>query len=90
MRSGWTMLLVSVALAATPAMAQTRGDVGEIKLGQTMPYSGPLSPLSGVGKAEIAYFKSLNETQGGIAGRDRKSTRLNSSHVSESRMPSSA
>ena len=27
---------------------------------------------------------------GGARGRDRKSTRLNSSHVSESRMPSSA
>ena len=27
---------------------------------------------------------------GGVSGKDRKSTRLNSSHVSESRMPSSA
>ena len=35
-------------------------------------------------------FKSTLEFAYGYAARDRKSTRLNSSHVSESRMPSSA
>lgn len=40
----------------------------EIKLGQTVPYSGPLSALSVDGKVEQAYFAMLNE-HGGINGR---------------------
>ncbi len=68
------VLLAAAAVAAIgPAAAQKAYDPGasdgEIRLGQTMPYSGPLSALSGVGKAEVAYFKSLNEEQGGINGR---------------------
>ena len=39
-----------------------------IKLGQTMPYSGPASAYSAIGRAEIAYFKMLND-KGGINGR---------------------
>ncbi len=53
-----------------PARAQKNQGPGvtdtEITLGQTMPYSGPLSVLSGVGKGQAAYFKSLNEEQGGV------------------------
>ncbi len=40
----------------------------EIKIGQTMPYSGPASAYSAIGKAETAYFKMINE-QGGVNGR---------------------
>ncbi|GGC85281.1 ABC transporter substrate-binding protein [Chelatococcus reniformis] len=40
----------------------------EIKLGQTMPYSGPASAYSLQGITELAYFKRLNE-RGGINGR---------------------
>jgi branched-chain amino acid transport system substrate-binding protein len=40
----------------------------EIKLGQTMPYSGPASAYGTIGKAEGAYFKMINE-QGGISGK---------------------
>jgi branched-chain amino acid transport system substrate-binding protein len=40
----------------------------EIKIGQTMPYSGPASAWSVIGKAELAYFKAINE-QGGVNGR---------------------
>ena len=40
----------------------------EIKLGQTMPYSGPVSALSALGKAELAYFDMLNAS-GGVNGR---------------------
>jgi branched-chain amino acid transport system substrate-binding protein len=40
----------------------------EIKIGNTMPYSGPLSSYSTIGKVEAAYFKMVNE-QGGINGR---------------------
>jgi branched-chain amino acid transport system substrate-binding protein len=33
----------------------------EIKIGQTMPYSGPASFFSVVGRTEAAYFKMMNE-----------------------------
>jgi branched-chain amino acid transport system substrate-binding protein len=40
----------------------------EIKLGNTGPYSGPASSYSAVPKAEVAYWKMIND-QGGINGR---------------------
>lgn len=66
--------LLQLALAplvlAAPAWARQGGSAakGEIKLGQTMPYSGPLSALSAVGKVQTRYFTMLNES-GGINGR---------------------
>jgi branched-chain amino acid transport system substrate-binding protein len=40
----------------------------DIKIGQTMPYSGPASSYGVIGRAEAAYFKMINE-QGGVNGR---------------------
>jgi branched-chain amino acid transport system substrate-binding protein len=40
----------------------------EVKIGQTMPYSGPASMYGTIGRAEAAYFRSIND-QGGINGR---------------------
>ena len=40
----------------------------EIKIGQTMPYSGPVSAYGVIGRTEAAYFKMINE-QGGLNGR---------------------
>ena len=40
----------------------------EIKLGQTMPYSGPLSSFSRFGRVEAAYLRKINAS-GGINGR---------------------
>jgi ABC-type branched-subunit amino acid transport system substrate-binding protein len=40
----------------------------EIKIGQTAPYSGPASPYGVIGRAEIAFFKMIND-MGGINGR---------------------
>src|SRR5271157_3697700 len=51
------------ARAETPGVTDT-----EIKMGQTMPYSGPASAYGVIGRAEAAYFKMINE-QGGINGR---------------------
>ncbi|MBL0897401.1 MAG: ABC transporter substrate-binding protein [Reyranella sp.] len=66
-------LTLAAAAAASPAHAQKKYDPGssdtEIRLGQTLPYSGPASVLSGIGKGQVAYFRYLNETQGGINGR---------------------
>jgi len=40
----------------------------EIKIGQTVPFSGPASAYATIGKAELAYFKMIN-AQGGVNGR---------------------
>src|SRR5262249_18698438 len=39
----------------------------EIVIGQTMPYSGPASALSAVGKVQTRYFQMIND-RGGING----------------------
>ncbi|HEY4985432.1 MAG TPA: ABC transporter substrate-binding protein, partial [Bradyrhizobium sp.] len=54
---------------ATAEAAEMRGvSATEIKIGQTMPYSGPVSAFGALGKGEVGYFKMLNE-RGGINGR---------------------
>ncbi|MCP9629440.1 ABC transporter substrate-binding protein [Rhodopseudomonas palustris] len=64
----------AVLLAAGGGAARAGGsyDPGAsdsaIKLGQTMPYSGPASAYSVIGRAEAAYFRMLND-KGGINGR---------------------
>ena len=40
----------------------------EIKIGNTMPYSGPASAWGVIGKSEAAYFAMIND-QGGVNGR---------------------
>jgi branched-chain amino acid transport system substrate-binding protein len=40
----------------------------EIRIGQTMPYSGPASAYGVEGKADAAYFRMINE-MGGVDGR---------------------
>jgi len=40
----------------------------EIKLGQTMPYSGPVSSLARFGRVEAAYLRKINAS-GGVNGR---------------------
>jgi branched-chain amino acid transport system substrate-binding protein len=62
---------VLVALTATaPAVADDMPGVTatEIKIGNTIGYSGPNSALSVVAKLETAFFKMVND-QGGVAGR---------------------
>jgi branched-chain amino acid transport system substrate-binding protein len=70
-----TFLQSSAAAAAFAASAgSARADNApgvtdtEIKIGQTMPYSGPASAYGVIGRTEAAYFKMINE-QGGINGR---------------------
>jgi ABC-type branched-subunit amino acid transport system substrate-binding protein len=64
--------LNAVLFVATPALAQKKYDPGatdtEIKIGNIMPYSGPASAYSAIGKAQAAYFKRVND-EGGINGR---------------------
>jgi ABC-type branched-subunit amino acid transport system substrate-binding protein len=66
--------LALAALAAGLSAAQAEKKYGpgatdtEIKLGQTMPYSGPASAYGTIGKVEAAYFQMIND-EGGVNGR---------------------
>src|SRR5579863_8484557 len=70
------VILASIAacfLAGTiPAAAQKKYDPGvtdgEIRIGNIMPYSGPLSAYALIGRTQAAFFKKLN-AEGGINGR---------------------
>jgi branched-chain amino acid transport system substrate-binding protein len=67
------MMLISAAamlLAGPIAAAENAPGVTAtaIKIGNTMPYSGPGSAYGAIGKADAAYFQMINE-QGGVNGR---------------------
>jgi ABC-type branched-subunit amino acid transport system substrate-binding protein len=76
MKNGVFHLVTAAAIASTlsvfPAFAQTKYDSGatdtEIKIGQTVPFSGPASAYATIGKAQAAYIRMVND-QGGVNGR---------------------
>src|SRR4051794_37645309 len=55
------LIVLAGLFACASAHAEKRYGPGatdtEIKLGQTMPYSGPLSAFGTIGRAETAYFE---------------------------------
>ncbi|MBI5131150.1 MAG: ABC transporter substrate-binding protein [Rhodopseudomonas palustris] len=67
-----TAAVAAIALTAAPAAAQKKYDTGatdtEIKIGQTVPFSGPASAYAGIGKTQAAYMRMIND-QGGVNGR---------------------
>ena len=74
-RPSLTALLSAFALILTScnvALAQKAYDTGasdtEIRIGNTVPYSGPASAYGVIGRTEAAYFKMINQA-GGIRGR---------------------
>jgi branched-chain amino acid transport system substrate-binding protein len=73
LRSGiFSAALVILAATSVSAADQKKYDTGatdtEIKIGNIMPYSGPASSYSVIGKTEQAYFNMIN-AEGGINGR---------------------
>ncbi|WP_456757999.1 ABC transporter substrate-binding protein [Bradyrhizobium sp. USDA 4011] len=73
-----TVLPISLALAAmlaaSPLRAQQAPEAktdNEIRVGNVMPYTGPLAAFATIGRAEAAYFDMINE-HGGINGRKIK------------------
>ncbi|WP_426611635.1 ABC transporter substrate-binding protein [Bradyrhizobium sp. McL0616] len=70
--TGRLVFAVIVAFASLGAMSEQRPDqaagVQEIRIGNIVPYSGPLSEFGAIGKAEAAYFDMIND-RGGINGR---------------------
>jgi branched-chain amino acid transport system substrate-binding protein len=53
------------------AAAADNGTKDEIRIGQTLPYSGPVSGFGIIGRAQEAYFEKVN-AEGGINGRKIK------------------
>lgn len=82
-------LLVSALAALQPAQAAGVTDT-EIRIGNIMPYTGPLAAFASIGRAEAAYFDMINE-RGGINGRkvrfisrdDSSNPRTAAEHTSE-------
>ncbi len=72
-----TFIVMTGAAVAQPSGNGTtpRYDPGasdtEIRLGQTMPFSGPVSVAGAAGQASLAYFAAVNKA-GGINGRQVK------------------
>jgi branched-chain amino acid transport system substrate-binding protein len=70
-----TSAMLAVLLASGLAAAQTKYGPGasdtEVLIGQTIPYSGPLSAYGTQGHAEAAYYKMINDN-GGVNGRKIK------------------
>ena len=71
----WLLMPMLAVQALPQASAEKQYGPGvsdrEILIGQTMPYSGPLSAFGTLGRAQAAYFAMLNE-RGGINGRKIK------------------
>jgi ABC-type branched-subunit amino acid transport system substrate-binding protein len=67
-----SIAIILFAVSGCSALAQKKYDTGatdtEIKIGNIMPYSGPASAWSVVGRTEAAYFRKIN-AEGGINGR---------------------
>src|SRR6516165_8197349 len=66
------VLFGSITIVAGSATAQKKYSPGasdsEIRIGNTMPYSGPASAYGVIGKTIAAYFNKIN-AEGGINGR---------------------
>ena len=60
-----------IAAVANQARYDPGASATEIKIGQTMPYSGPVTAAAAIGRAEAAYFKMVND-RGGVNGRQIK------------------
>jgi branched-chain amino acid transport system substrate-binding protein len=70
--AAFSTALIVLAAGAGSALAQKKYDTGatdtEIKIGNIMPYSGPLSAYALIGRTEAAFFTKIN-AEGGINGR---------------------
>ena len=87
---------VFAAMAATVTAAEAQKKYGpgasdtEIKLGQTMPYSGPASAYGTIGKAEAAYFQMINDHAHGVPGQTRRVGESSDRRLVRAELPSHA
>ena len=81
-----TLLTAAAALTAPaifrPAKAETLVGVTktEIKIGHTVPYSGPASAYGAIGKGHVAFWKMIN-AKGGVNGRQVNFITLDDGYV---------
>jgi ABC-type branched-subunit amino acid transport system substrate-binding protein len=68
LKNAGAILLLAGCLPGAAIADETVADPGEIRIGNVMPYTGPLAAFGSIGRAEAAYFEMLND-QGGINGR---------------------
>lgn len=61
-------LLTLASCGLAQAQANTKGD---IRIGQTLPYSGPLSGFGAIGRVQEAFFAKIN-AEGGVNGHQVK------------------
>ncbi|HEX4173763.1 MAG TPA: ABC transporter substrate-binding protein, partial [Acetobacteraceae bacterium] len=66
-----TVLVFAITGAAAAQQYGPGASVNEIRLGQTVPFSGPVSVAGVVGYASLAYFDAINKA-GGVNGRQIK------------------
>jgi branched-chain amino acid transport system substrate-binding protein len=70
--AAFSTAIILLAASGSSVLAQKNYDTGatdtEIKIGNIMPYSGPLSAYGVIGTTEAAYFRKIN-AEGGINGR---------------------
>jgi branched-chain amino acid transport system substrate-binding protein len=67
--AGGAGLVTSFAITGRARAAETPGVTAtEIKIGCTMPFSGPASSYSNIGRGDMAFFKMVND-RGGVGGR---------------------
>ena len=68
--TGLTSALVVAMMLASPLPPAVAAGVTdtEIRIGNIMPYTGPLTAFAAIGRGEAAYFDMVNE-RGGINGR---------------------
>jgi branched-chain amino acid transport system substrate-binding protein len=72
----FTLRLILVAalgaITAFPRAAESQSTPGvsdtQIKIGQTIPYSGPASSFATIGRTQAAFYRMINDT-GGVNGR---------------------
>ncbi|MGH6714460.1 MAG: ABC transporter substrate-binding protein [Bradyrhizobium sp.] len=93
--AGRVLSLIAAALVAgIPVSTQQAHGGGvtdtEIRIGNIMPYTGPLAAFAAIGRAEAAYFDMIND-RGGINGRkikfisrdDSSNSRMAAEHTSQ-------
>lgn len=71
------VVLTSAAVFATAAAADSKK---EIRIGQTLPYSGPLSGFGAIGRVQEAFFNKVN-AEGGVNGHQIKFLSLDDAYA---------
>ena len=70
--AAFSTAIIILFATGNAALSQKKYDTGatdiEIKIGNIIPYSGPLSAYGVIGTTEAAYFRKIN-AEGGINGR---------------------